>query len=167
MQSFSMYMPYADTTMFSVDVDAQLFDTISAHWACTALYNCSPVRLAMFAPDVKSVVAQIAFISPAMSNVPWVDSDLDFALAKMSLIPLSCFAELDVSLDVAAAFSPSDAVSIALTSAPVFGITSIFKSLKSCNWSDVWDNARSRDCISVRRDEQTHLRYVSFCFAQN
>ena len=58
-QSFSMYMPYADTTMFSVDWLAHCSLTKSTHWACTALYNDSPVKFAMFWPDAKSVVAQI------------------------------------------------------------------------------------------------------------
>ena len=39
--------------------------------------------------------------------------------------------------------------------------------MKSCNCSDVCDNARSRDCISVNLDEQIHLRYVSLAVPQN
>ena len=47
----------------------------------------------MFAPSAKSVVDQIAFMSPAMSSVPLVDSDLDFALLKTSLMPLRAVAD--------------------------------------------------------------------------
>ena len=58
-QSFSMYMPYADTTMFSVALDGHWAEINSTHWAWTALYNASPVRFDIFAPDAKSVVAHI------------------------------------------------------------------------------------------------------------
>lgn len=167
LQSFSIYIPYADTTMFSVERVEHWFATSSAHWACTALYSGSPVRFAIWAPDAKSVVAHIAFMSPAMSSVPWVDSALDFVLDKTSLIPASCCALADVSLVADAFDSPAVALSIALTSAAVLGITSIFRFVKSCSWSDVWTRVRSRDFMSARRDEHTHRRYVSFWLAQN
>ena len=99
----------------------------------------------MFAPSAKSVVDQIAFMSPAMSSVPLVDSDLDFALLKTSLIPLRACADLELSCADDAASSPSLAVSMAFTSAAVLGITSIFKFLKSCRLSDALVSARSRD----------------------
>ena len=99
----------------------------------------------MFAPSAKSVVDQIAFMSPAMSSVPLVDSDLDFALLKTSLMPLRAVADADLSRADDAANSPVLAVSMALTSAAVLGIISIFKFLKSCRLSDALVNARSRD----------------------
>lgn len=132
-QSFSIYIPYAATTIFNVLFDGQRSETKSAHWLCTALYNGSPVRFAMFAPDAKSVVAQIAFMSPAMSNVPDVDNEFDFVFAKTALIPASFWADDDLSRAVLAADSPAVAVIMALTSAAVFGITSMFRLLKSCN----------------------------------
>ena len=126
-----MYIPYADTTMFNVDCDGHWGATNSTHWAWTALYSDSPVRFAIVAPDVKSVVAHIAFMSPAISSVPSVDSDFDFVPDKTALIPASCWDDADVSFAVAATVSPSVAVSIALTSAAVLGMTSMFRSLKS------------------------------------
>ena len=75
-QSFSIYIPYADITMARVVFVAQYSETNSEHCACTALYSDSPVRLAILTPPVKSVVAHIEFMSPAMSSVPWVDNDL-------------------------------------------------------------------------------------------
>lgn len=57
-QSFSMYIPYADITMFNIDEGHCVF-TISEHCAFTALYSGSPVRFAILAPFAKSVVAQI------------------------------------------------------------------------------------------------------------
>lgn len=130
-QSFSIYIPYAATTIFNVASDEQFPETNSAHWAWTALYNDSPVRFAMFAPDVKSVVAQIAFISPAMSNVPAVDSDFDFVLVNTSLMPANFWADAELSFVVVAAVSPLVAFSMAETSAAVLGITSMFRFLKS------------------------------------
>ena len=58
-QSFSIYIPYADMTIFCIDSSGQLGAAISIHWACTALYSGSPVRLIMFAPPVKSLAAHI------------------------------------------------------------------------------------------------------------
>lgn len=89
----------------------------------------------------------------------------DFVPLKTSLILASVFALCDLSVLIAD--SPAVADIIALTSAPVFVITSRFKSLKSCNCSPVWFNVRSRSRISVNRDEHTHRRYVSFMVAQN
>ena len=160
-------MPYADITMFRVAWDAHWSATSSLHWLWTALYSASPVRFAIWAPDVKSVVAHIAFMSPAISNVPWVDRALDLVFDKTSLMPASFCALADVSFFDDAIASPWVAFSIAFTSPAVFGITSMFRSLKSCSWSAVWARVRSRDLMSVRRDEQTHRRYVSFCLAQN
>lgn len=125
-QSFSMYIPYADTTMSNVDAE-HMGETKSAHCEWTALYSASPVRFAMFSPDAKFVVAQIWFMSPAMSSVPNVLNDWLFADDNTSRIPVSFAAESDVSLADSAANSPSDAVSMALTSSAVLGITSIFK----------------------------------------
>lgn len=166
-QSFSIYIPYADTTMLSRDCVPHVAATISAHWLCTALYSVSPVVFAMLAPDVKLVVAHIAFISPAISNVPAVDSDLLFVFASTELIPARVEFDADVSLAFVAAISPAVDVSMALTSAAVFVMADIFRSLKSWISSDVCDSTFSRDCISANRDEQMHRRYVSFCFAQN
>ena len=88
-QSFSMYMPYADTTIVCVDWSGHLSMTIWEHWACTALYKASPVRLAMFVPPARSVVDHISFMFPAMSRVPWVDKDLFLVFDKTSLMPAS------------------------------------------------------------------------------
>lgn len=99
-QSFSMYMPYADVTIFSVVVSAHLSAIMLVHCAWTALYSASPVRLAILAPPVKSVVAQMAFILPAISSVPWVDKDLVLDFDKTSLMPASCNAADDLSLVV-------------------------------------------------------------------
>lgn len=121
----------------------------------------------MFAPDAKSVVAQIAFISPAISSVPDVDNEFDFVLVKTALMPANFCADDELSCTVDAAVSPAVAFIIALTSAAVLGITSIFRLLKSCNWSDARPSARSRDLMSVSFEEHTHRRYVSSCFAQN
>lgn len=96
------------------------------------------------APDVKSVVAHIAFISPAISNVPWVDNAFVLVPDKTSTIPANADADADVSLAVAATDSPAVAVDIAVTSAAVLLIASMLKSANVCNWSDVSVNARSR-----------------------
>ena len=90
----------------------------------------------MFAPPVKSVVAQMALMSPAMSTVPWVDRDLFFVLDKTSLMPASWVALLDLSLLIDWVNSPALADVMALTSAAVLSMTARFKFLKSCNWSD-------------------------------
>ena len=127
-QSFSMYMPYADTTILRVDSEPHCDATISEHWACTALYNASPVRLDMFVPPIKSVEFHIAEISPAMSSVPWVDKACFFVLAKTALMPASFFALSDVSWAFSWADSPAVADVIALTSAAVLSMTYIFKS---------------------------------------
>ena len=166
-QSFSMYMPYAETTILSVASDAQLSLTSSAHWACTALYNASPVRLDIFVVAARSLVAHTALISPAMSSVPSVDIDLVRVFDKTSLIPARLFDASDVSLIVVAMVSPAVAFSMALTSAAVLGITSMFKSLKSCNWVAVWLKMRSSDFMESSFEEHTHRRYVSFWVAQN
>lgn len=63
--------------------------------------------------------------------------------------------------------SPVVALTMALTSAADLSITPMLKSLKSCNWVAVSDNKFSRDLIWLSLDEHTHLRYVSFCVAQN
>ena len=88
-QSFSIYMPYADTTIVCVDWSGHLSMTIWEHWACTALYKASPVRLAMFVPPARSVVDHISFMFPAISRVPWVDKDLFLVFDKTSLMPAS------------------------------------------------------------------------------
>ena len=166
-QSFSIYMPYADTTMSRFVFVPQRSITISEHCACTALYNGSPVRLAIVLPPVRLVVDQIALMSPAMSRVPWVDKDFFFVLDKTALIPDNCFALSDLSTVFSWVSSPSVADSIALTSWAVLVMTLMFRSLKSCIWSDVCDSARSRDCISDNLPEHTHLRYASSAVAQN
>lgn len=104
-------------------------------------------------------------MSPAMSSVPSVFNAWCLADDKTSLMPANCWADADLSSMMAN--SPSVAFSMACTSSAVFGITSIFKSLKSWIWPAVCDRARSRSWISVRRDEHTHLRYWSFAVAQN
>lgn len=91
-----------------------------------------------------------------MSRVPSVDKDLDLLELNISLMPANVSDVVFLVID--SELSPSLADIIAFTSAAVFGITSIFKSLKSCSWLAAWDNARSLSCMSVRRDEHTHLR---------
>lgn len=88
-----MYIPYADTTILRVDFELQFGIAISAHWAWTALYNGSPVRFAMYAPDAKSVVAHISFMSPPASSVPAVDSALDLVLFNTVDILFNCWAD--------------------------------------------------------------------------
>ena len=63
-----------------------------------------------------------------------------------------------MSLVVAVVFSPSVADNIALTSPAVLGITSRFKSLKSCNWVAVCDSKDSPDMIEFSREEHTQRR---------
>lgn len=130
-QSFSMYIPYAEITMSSVDDVGQLSAIKSTHWECTALYNGSPVKFAMFEPDARFVVAQIWFMSPAMSSVPRVDRAWDWDDDKTALMPASFCAASDVSIFIAS--SPSLAFSMAFTSSAVLGMTSMFKFLKSTN----------------------------------
>lgn len=84
-------------------------------------------------------------MSPAISNCPWVDNADFFVFDNTSLMPSNWAAAADVSFLVVAAFSPAVAVSIALTSAAVFGITSMFRFLKSVKLSAATPNARSRD----------------------
>lgn len=79
------------------------------------------------------MVFQICFISPPMSNCPAVDRAFERVPAKTSLIAVNFFADSDLSRVFDNFNSPSLAVSIALTSAGVLSIASIFKSLKSCN----------------------------------
>lgn len=110
----------------------------------------------MFSPDAKFVVAHIWFMSPAISNVPSVDNAWDLVEDKTSLMPANVCADCESSSVMAS--SPSLADSMALTSAAVFGITSIFKFLKSANWSAVCPSARSRSWTSVKRDEHTQRR---------
>lgn len=121
----------------------------------------------MFTPPVKSVVAQMAFMSPAISRVPWVDNDLFFVFDNTELIPASFDALDDMSLAFDWAISPPVADSMAPTSAADLSITDMFRSLKSWIWSDAWVKARSRDCISPSFDEQMQRRYLSFTVAQN
>lgn len=166
-QSFSMYIPYAETTMFRVDLDSHVSATIWLHWAWTALYNDSPVRFAIFAPLARSVVCQICLMSPPISTMPAVDNDFDFAWDRIEPILDNCFADSDVSLDDDAMYSPDVAFIIALTSAADLSITLRLKSLKSCNCSAVCDNRFSRDLIWFSRDEHVQRRYDSFCVAQN
>ena len=97
-------------------------------------------------------------MSPAMSNLPWVDNDFVFVPDNTDVMLDSCFALSDVSLVLAWAISPSVADNIAVTSAPVLVMTSMFKSLKSCICVEDCDKARSRDWISVNLDEHMHLR---------
>lgn len=106
-QSFSIYIPYADTTIVCVDWSGHLSMTICEHWAWTALYKASPVRLAMFVPPAKSVVDQISFMLPAISSVPWVDRDLFFVFDKTSLMPASWDALSDLSCDMDWVYSPA------------------------------------------------------------
>ena len=132
-QSFSIYMPYADITIFWVVLSGHLSAVSSVHWLCTALYNASPARLAIFTPPAKSVVDQMEFMSPAMSKVPWVDRDFVLVLDKTSLMPASCWAAPELSLITDWVSSPLDADNIAWTSADVLLITARFRSWKSCN----------------------------------
>lgn len=104
-------------------------------------------------------------MSPAMSSVPSVVNACDFDDVNTSLMPASFCADAELSSVIAS--SPSLAFNIALTSSAVFGITSIFKFLKSANWSAVCPSARSRSWMSVNLDEHTQRRYESFIFAQN
>ena len=60
----------------------------------------------MFVPPVRSVVAQISFMLPAMSSVPWVDRDLFFVFDKTSLMPASWDAAADLSFDIDWVYSP-------------------------------------------------------------
>lgn len=126
-QSFSIYIPYADTTIFNID-DEHCAVTICVHCALTALNKLSPVRFAMFAPFAKSVVAQIDFMSPPASNVPAVDNDFDFVFDKTSPIALNCCADADLSFVRDNVCSPVDADVMAATSAADLLIMSKFKS---------------------------------------
>ena len=54
--------------------------------------------------------------------------------------------------------SPDDADIMAVTSAAVLSMTDKFRFLKSVNWSDAWDRARSRAWISVSFDEHMQRR---------
>jgi hypothetical protein len=161
-----MYIPYADITIFNTDY-GHASDTISAHWAFTALYNGSPIKFAMFAPDAKSVVDHIDDMSPPASNVPDVDKDLLFALARTELIAFNFLLDADVSFVDDAVCSPMDADVIARTSSADFVITSRFKSRNVFNESDVWFNADCFCLISFIRAEHAQRRYVSSTFAQN
>ena len=96
-------------------------------------------------PPVKSVVAQIEFMSPAISNVPWVDNDCFFVPDKTSRMPDNWDDAADESLVTDCANSPDDADSIALTSLAVLSMTDRFRFIKSWIWSDAWAKARSRD----------------------
>ena len=167
MQSFSIYIPYADTTIFNVFCDGQRSATNSAHWEWTALYSDSPVRFAMFAPDIKSVVFQICFMSPPISNWPAVDRAFARVPANTSLIAVNFFDDSELSRVFDNFNSPSLADNIALTSAGVFNIASILRFLKSVNWSAVWLNTRSRALMVSSREEHMHRRYRSFATAQN
>lgn len=157
-QSFSMYMPYADTTIFNIDLDSHVCATIWLHWACTALYNDSPVRFAMFAPSAILVVFHICLMSPPISNVPDVDKDWDLALDKTELMLANCLADSESSLEYDAITSPLVADIIAETSAADLSMTLRLKSLKSCNWFAVCDNRFSRDLICSSLDEHTQRR---------
>lgn len=126
-QSFSIYIPYADITIFNID-DEHCDVTISEHWALTALYKLSPVRFAMFAPFAKSVVVQIDLMSPPASNVPAVDKDFVLVFSNISPIALNCWADADLSWAVVAINSPVVADVMAATSAADFLIMSKFKS---------------------------------------
>ena len=77
----------------------------------------------MFVPPVRSVVAHTAFMSPAMSSVPWVDRDSDLVFDKTALMPDSCLALSDLSLALACAVSPIVADNIAPTSWADLSIT--------------------------------------------
>ena len=126
-QSFSMYMPYADTTMVWVGVSGHLSITICEHWACTALYNASPVRFAMLVPPVRFDVDHMELMSPAISSVPWVDNDLFLMFDNTALMPDNALALLDVSLVADWAYSPAVADVMAFTSAAVLSMTVMFK----------------------------------------
>ena len=60
-------------------------------------------------------------------------------------MPANFDALADVSLAFDCAISPAVADIIAFTSAALLSITDMFRFLKSCNWSDAWVKARSRD----------------------
>ena len=154
-------------TIVCVDEFGHLSATNSEHWAWTALYNASPVRLEMFVPPVKSVVAHMALMSPAMSRVPPMDNDCDLLFAKTSLMPDNFDALSDLSVVVDCLYSPAEADNIAETSFAVLSITDKFRFLKSASWSDAWDNARSRALTSGNLDEHIQRRYVSLAVLQN
>ena len=124
-------LPYAEVTMSRGVLDVPWGVTSSEHWACTALYNASPVNSVRLAPPVKSVVAHIELILPAISNVPWVDNDLFLVLDNTALIPASVWAPLDVSDAFCWVNSPVLAVIMWLTSLAVLSITDRFRFLKS------------------------------------
>lgn len=126
-QSFSMYMPYAVVTMVRVDCDSHLSATISEHWAWTALYNASPVRLDMLTPSAKSVVDHMLDMLPPMSSVPWVDNDFFLEFDRISPMSANRLADADVSLDADWVDSPAVAVIICVTSVALLSMTDMFR----------------------------------------